>query len=224
MAKRARWAFVGVEDMRMKTRLRRVFVSVCAIIISVAFLQREATACGHDGFFIGGGYQQMFMYTSEDQLVGNQQFASRHITFGPGFGAHLLFGYDFEGTRWGIQLASGYSNFKLNQTERVNYFDTAVEGILHLVSWENGIDINIIGGFGPSFLLEGPFNNNSGAVGLNMGIGPGFNWFFHRGEKVRSSVYLQVPVRAVIFFGDNLSKNHTTALQVPIRAGVSIGF
>jgi hypothetical protein len=206
----------------MKTRV--FFLSVCALVISFVIAPKVVSACGHDGFFIGGGYQQMFMYTPEDQLRGAGQLTSSQITFGPGFGAHLLFGYDFEGSRWGIQMPFGYSNFKLNRSERVNYFDTAVEGILHLASWENGIDVNLVGGIGVSILPEGPNDNNTGALGMNFGIGPGFNWFFHRSESISSSVYVQVPIRVVLFFGDNLSKNHTTALQVPIRVGVSLGF
>ena len=209
-----------MEDMRMKTKI----LFVCAVFISLVFSQRSVFACGHDGFFFGGGYQQLFMWTPEDQLRAPGTISSAQIVFGPGYGAHLLVGYDFKGSRWGIQMPLGYSNLKLNRTERVNYFDGAVEGIFHIAAWDNGIDLNLIGGIGVSALMEGPVDNNTGAIGMNFGIGPGFNWFFHRGEKVRSSVYVQVPIRAVIFFGDNLSKNHTTALQFPIRVGVSVGF
>ncbi len=206
----------------MKARL--LVLSVCAVIFSFALLPKNADACGHDGFFIGGGYEQLFMYTPDDQLRGAGQLVSSQIVFSPGFGAHFLLGYDFKGSRWGIQMPFGYSRFKLNRSEWVNYFDTSVEGILHLASWENGIDVSLIGGAGVSILPEGPIENNTGSFGLNVGIGPAFNWFFHRGQKVTSSVYVQVPVRMVIFFGNNLSANQTTVLQIPVRVGVSLGF
>ncbi len=209
------------KGIRMKTRVLAVvfFAAVLSFVLA-----GRSFACGHDGFFVGGGYQQLFMFTTEHQLAGPLAVSSEKITFGPGYGAHLLIGYDFPGSRWGIQVVPEYSNLNLNHSERVNYFGTAVEGILHIIAWENGLDFNLVGGVGYSQLFEGPRTNNTGAAGINIGVGPAINWFFHRGEKVRSSLYAQVPVRAVIFFGNNLSKNQTTVLAVPIRIGVSLGF
>lgn len=205
----------------MKNRYFLFFALSFSLVL--IFLPGQTRACGHDGFFLGGGYQQMFMYTPEDQLAAGGGVTSRQITFGPGFGAHLLVGYDFEGSRWGIQAPFGYSYIKLNRSEWVHYFDIDTEAILHLAYWDNGIDIYLVGGLGGSFLTEGSINNNTAAAGINVGIGPGFSYFFARG-KTKGSIYIQVPVRMVHFFGNNLSANGTTLLQVPIRFGLSVGF
>lgn len=210
-----------MEDLTMKNT--RFLIVVLSFSLTLIFLPAQTKACGHDGFFLGGGYQQMFMYTSEDQLAAAGGFRSQQITFGPGFGLHLLAGYDFEGSRWGIQAPLGYSYIKLNKAEWVHYFDIDAEGIFHLAYWDNGIDIYLVGGGGGSFLTEGSINNNSAAAGINVGIGPGLSYFFARG-KTKGSLYIQVPVRMVHFFGNNLSAGGTTLLQVPIRLGLSVGF
>jgi hypothetical protein len=201
----------------------RFLIVVLTFSFALIFAPKLTEACGHDGFFIGGGYQQMFMYTPEDQLTGGGGIVSQQIKFGPGFGMHLLLGYDFEGSRWGIQAPLGYSYIRLNEAEWVHYFDIDVEGILHLAYWENGVDLYLVGGAGGSFLTEGSVSNNSRASGINVGIGPGFSYFFARGKN-KGSLYIQVPVRMVHFFGNNLSSNGTTLLQVPIRLGISVGF
>jgi len=206
----------------MKKRCR-AFTILLAVLFCL-LMSRSTLARGHDGFFFGGGYQQLFMYTPEHQLSGSaQQVNTDRIFFGPGFGANLLVGYDFEDTRWGIQMPFEYSYFKLNHVEWVNYIGGGVEAILHLASWESGWDISLVGGPGAAVLPEGSVKNNSGAVGMTIGAGPAFNYFFARGAT-KGSVYVQMPIRAVIFFGNNLSKNRTTVLSIPIRIGISVGF
>ncbi len=201
----------------------RFLIISSIFFVFIIFASHQADACGHDGFFLAGGYQQMFMYTPEDQLTAEGGLRSQQITFGPGFGLHVIAGYDFEGSRWGIQAPLSYSYIKLDRVEWVHYFDIDLEGIFHLAYWENGIDIYLIGGTGASFLTEGKVSNKSAAAGINAGLGPGLSYFFARGRH-KGSIYIQVPVRMVHFFGDNLSADGTTLLQVPIRLGLSVGF
>lgn len=205
----------------MKNSRFIIAISVLMLVWGV-LSSRSALACGHDGFFIGAGYQQLFMYTTESQLTGQQQLRDQQISFGPGYGAHLLLGYDFESSRWGIQFPAGYDYMRLNHSEWVHHFDVSAEAILHLAAWDNGIDISLVGGVGASIMPEGQIDNNSGAVGIHGGIGPAFNYFFMDGET-KGSIYIQVPIRIVNYFGDNLSRNGTTALQIPIRLGISFG-
>jgi hypothetical protein len=201
---------------------RGFLISISAMLL--ALLPLSAHARGHDGFFIGGGYEQLVMYTPEYRLSGAAQPpTNERVSFGPGFGAHLLVGYDFKNSRWGVQMPFDYSYFKLNHEEWVHFFQIGAEGILHLASWDNGIDVSLVGGAGASLLPEGPLKNNTGAKGMYVGAGPAFNYFFARGAT-KGSLYVQIPIRAVIFFGDNLSKSHTTALSIPIRLGISVGF
>jgi len=201
---------------------RGLLISISAMFL--ALLPFSAQARGYDGFFIGGGYEQLFMYTPEQQFSGSAQpQTTDRISFGPGFGAHLIAGYDFKNSRWGVQLPFDYSYFRLNHVEWVHFFQVGAEAILHLAAWDNGIDVSLVGGAGASILPEGPVKNNTGAMGMYVGAGPAFNYFFARGAT-KGSLYVQMPIRAVIFFGDNLSKGHTTALSIPIRLGISVGF
>jgi len=205
----------------MGGREMRKIVAVLVMCV-LFFLSGRVNAAGHDGFFLGGGYQQLFMYTTEHQLTFAGANSSK-ITFGPGFGANILIGYDLTKSRWGFQFPFEYSYLKLNKTEYVHYFGFSTEGILHLRWWKNGVDLNLVGGIGYSNLLEGPVDNNTNAQGINFGVGPGFNYFFAR-DKIKGSIYVQMPIRMVYFFGNNLSASHTIALSVPIRIGLSIGF
>ncbi len=203
--------------------LRRVFrfIFLSAAIISIPFLPQTTAACGHDGFFLGAGYEQLFMVTPESQLgLGN----TGRVTFGPGYGADLVFGYDFCGSRWGIQLPIEYSRLKLNGSEWVNYIGSSLEAIFRVAEWRNGLDFHLVGGIGGSYLSEGKVSNNTASAGFNVGVGPGIAYFFSRTEKLTAAIAAELPIRFQYFIGNHLSANGTSAIAFPLRLSLQLGF
>jgi hypothetical protein len=203
----------------MKNLLRPILLSVA--FISLLLWSSDVRACGHEGIFIGLGYTQLFMYTPEHQI---NKVASERIKFGPGFGANAVVGYDFKDSRWGIQMPFEYARLKLNGDEWVDSFGTELEAILHIVEWGNGLDFHLIGGAGWTYLTEGKIDNQSNSLGVVASLGPGLSWFFSRTEKVSAALNFEVPIRYVHYFKDRLSANGTSALAVPIRLTMQIGF
>lgn len=181
----------------------------------------DARACGHEGLYAGIGYMQLLMYTPEYQL--NPNISSR-VNFGPGFGAAGLLGYDFEGSRWGIQMPFEFSRLKLNMDEWVNYFGSTLEAVFHIKEWSSGFDFHLVGGVGWAYLSEGEDYDNSRNAGITASLGPGFSYYFTRTEKVSGAVSLEIPFRYVYFFGNHLSANGTSVAAFPIRLTMQIGF
>jgi len=203
--------------------MRRLFIFFPLLFTLLSIFPLEsAKACGHDGFYLGGGYMQQILTTSEKRLsaVGN----SEKIVFGPAIGLHVVLGYDFCGSRWGIQMPLDWSTFRLNEEERVQMMGGAVEGVFHIASWDNGADIHLVGGVGLNLITEGAIANVSQNAGINFGVGPGFSWYFLRNKRVTANFTLDVPIRMIYFFGSRLSANKTIAISVPVRLGVTFGF
>jgi len=196
-------------------------IVLIVVLSSLSLASSFAHACGHEGFFMGIGYAQLFQYTTEDE---NNLVASRRINFGPGYGASAVVGYDFKGSRWGIQLPFEYAALKLNRSEWVNSLSNEVEAILHLVEWSNGLDFHLVGGAGWTYLSEGSINNQTKSFGVIASLGPGFSWFFSRTEKISGALALEIPFRFVHYFKDHLSKGGTTAVAFPIRLTMQVGF
>lgn len=205
----------------MLRNLLKTTVILAFIASAIAAGPSISYACGHEGFYLGVGYEQLLMYTPEKQL---NAVTSERINFGPGFGATFLVGYDIKGTRWGVQLPFEYSRLKLNHDEWVNYFGAGLEGVFHIKEWKSGIDFHLVGGVGWAYLSEGDVYNNSKNNGITASIGPGFSYFFTRTEKVSGAVSLDVPFRFVNFFGDHLSRGGTSVGALPIRLTLQIGF
>lgn len=202
--------------------IKRVILSLlCLILAFCPVLISTANACGHNSFYVGVGYEQMFMYTTEDRLSDGEL---GRIHFTPGYGGSLLFGYDFCGTRWGIQLPFEFTRQKLNHEEWVNQMGSSVEGVLHLAEWGNGLDVHLVGGVGWAYLSEGATDNRTASAGITVSFGPGISYFFHRSEKFSSAINFEVPIRMINYFGDRLSANGTTILAIPLRLSVQFGF
>ena len=179
----------------------------------------KASACAHNGFYFGGGYTQQFLFTPEHRLTLG---GGSRVNFGIPISAYALWGYDFCGTRWGIQMPVEYSTFRLNRSERVGMMGASVEGVYHLVEWADGFDFHLVGGIGGQYLTEGAINDRTESVGMTVAAGPGISWFF--GKNHHFSLTSQFPLRAIIFFGNRLSANHTTVIDLPLRLGFTVGF
>lgn len=218
------WSLFGGRKDRIM-RSKRVFPFLLAFLLTTSqiFTAKEATACGHDGFYIGLGYEQLFMYSNEDRLTTSAGDLGR-ISFGPGFGANALIGYDFCGSRWGVQMPFEFARFKLNRSEYINQFGSSLEGVLHLAEWDNGLDVHLVGGFGWSYVTEGKIKDRSADAGITASVGPGLSYYFSRTEKLSAAVALEAPFRMIYYFGSHLSANGTTVLAFPIRLSMQLGF
>lgn len=204
---------------------RRTFPLFLAflLITSQMAIANEAAACGHDGFYIGMGYEQLFMYTPEDRLTTGAGNLGR-VSFGPGYGANALMGYDFCGSRWGIQMPFEFARLRLNRSEYVNQFGSSLEGVLHLAEWDSGIDVHLVGGFGWSYLAEGKIMDRSADAGITASVGPGLSYYFSRTEKLSAAIAVELPFRMIYYFGSHLSANGTTVLAFPLRISIQLGF
>lgn len=191
------------------------------VIAALLFLPASAVARGHDGFYAGVGYEQLFMYTPEHRLGAGSQ---PRITFGPGFGGNAVFGYDFPNSRWGVQLPFEFASQKLNSSEWVNQFNVSVEGVVHLVEWDNGLDFHLVGGGGWTYLTEGKYSDNTSGAGFIASLGPGLSYYFSRTEKISAALAVELPLRFIYYFGDRLSRNGTAIFGIPLRLSLQVGF
>lgn len=202
---------------------KRAFLLLFFVLLLVLGSLRapSALACGHDGFYVGVGYTQLFMFTLEDRLSSGDL---GRIHFSPGFGAHALIGYDFCGSRWGIQMPFEFTRQRLNYAEWVNQFGSSLEGVFHLVEWGNGLDIHLVGGAGWAYLSEGSIQNRTASAGITVDLGPGLSYYFSRTEKISAALALEVPFRMINYFGNHLSANGTTIFAIPVRISIQVGF
>lgn len=203
--------------------LRRRVISLVSglVLLAAPFLPTAALACGHDGVYFGLGFEEMYMVTTEHRLgAGNQP----RVHFSPGFGANAILGYDFCGSRWGIQAPFEYSRQKFDYAEWVDQFNISFEGVVHLAEWSNGVDIRLVGGAGWSYLSEGKLSNRSTAKGIIAQFGPGLAYYFSRTEKVSAALVAELPFRMIHYFGENLSSHGTTLFAVPLRLSLQVGF
>lgn len=203
----------------MTARYRSI-LAAAALAAALFVAPARALACGHDGFYIGAGYTQLFMLTTEHRL-GN---TGQRINFGPGFGANALVGYDFCGSRWGIQLPFEFTRLKLNKSEWVNQFGSSIEGVLHLVEWPNGLDVHLLAGAGWTYITEGQYDDRTAAAGLTVSAGPGLSYYFSRTETLSAALALELPFRWIYYFGSHLSSNGTSIVAFPVRLSIQVGF
>ncbi|MBT3182064.1 MAG: hypothetical protein HN337_06110 [Deltaproteobacteria bacterium] len=204
----------------MRYKLLLLLINLGLVVGSV-FYSQPADACGHEGPYAGIGYTQLLMYTPEHQL---NPLSSRRITFGPGYGGHALFGYDFKGARWGIQMPFEIARLKLNKSEWVTYLGSTIEGVFHIKEWSNGFDFHVQGGIGWSYLTEGRDADQTKSWGITASAGPGFSYYFARTEKVSGALAVELPFRYIYYLGNHLSRNGTSVIALPIRISMQIGF
>lgn len=203
------------------SRVKQLTCLTLIFILAASSFVPEAMACGHDGFYVGGGYEQLFMVTPEHQLGTG---STPRISFGPGFGANLVGGYDFCGSRWGIQVPLEFAALKLNHAEWVYNLAASVEGVLHLREWKNGLDFHLVGGIGWTYLTEGSINDRTRNNGITASIGPGLSYFFARKASWSGAVTAELPLRYAYYFGNHLSSNGTSVFAFPLRLSVQFGF
>lgn len=183
----------------------------------------SAYPCGHEGAYFGLSYNQLFLFSFDKPLTAGSGKGLRKIEWGSRFGGLAKFGYDFCKTRFGIEVPLGWARQKLNREEDVDLISGDANLIFHILETEEGADFYWIGGLGASFVTEGTVKDRSRALGMNFNFGPGFQYFFARGMH-RAAVHFAVPAKFILFFGNNLSKDTTSVIGIPLQVGFTMSF
>ena len=204
----------------MKKTLLTTIVTLGALLLLPT---PTAQACGHEGFYTGVGYTQLFQYTPDKQLAVATVGSTSRVDWNSRFGGYLKFGYDFCASRWGVEVPLGMDQQRLNQQELVYVLTGDVNAIFHIAETRKGIDFYWIGGLGGNYVSEGTIKDKSRAVGTNLNFGPGFRYFIKNGKQ-KVGIELAMPARATLYFGNNLSRNKTAVFALPIRIGLTTTF
>lgn len=208
--------------MRFLKRLK-LLILVLSVVGPWSMVPGPANACGHEGWYAGLGYTQLVQATPDRQLIAGGG-ASPKVDWNTRWGAHGKVGYDFCGTRWGVEVPVSLDRQRLNRQEVVNQIGLDANALYHIVETETGIDFYWIAGSGLNIAFEGPINNNTGTAGANLNFGPGFQYFIKK-EKTKVALAVSVPFKYTLYFGNNLSgAKKTSVIGVPFRVGFSLGF
>lgn len=182
-----------------------------------------AHACGHEGWYTGLGYTQLLQFSPDRQLtVGGG--TTPKVDWNTRWGTHLRVGKDFCESRWGVEVPISFDRQRLNRREVINQIGIDANAIFHIIETEGGGDFYWIAGSGLNIAMEGPTNNNSGAAGINLNFGPGYQYFIKH-HKPKVAIGVAVPIKYTVYFGNNLSGNKkTSVIGLPVRVGFSVGF
>lgn len=186
------------------------------------WIPRLAFSCGHEGWYAGLGYTQLLQFSPDRQLVVGGG-TSPKVNLKTRWGAHGRVGYDFCGSRWGVEVPISFDRQRLNNQEHIYQLGMDANAIFHIIETEGGADFYWIAGTGMNIALEGDTNNNTGAAGINLNFGPGFQYFIQQ-KKPKVALGFSIPMKYTLYFGNNLSRSKTTVIGFPIRIGFSVGF
>jgi len=203
--------------------MRILYNALFAVCLFSLLYSRALFACGHEGWYAGAGYSQLLQYSPDNQLLGGGLVPSGRVDWRTRWGATVKGGYDFCGTRWGIEIPFSYDRQKLNRSEMVHVIGIDANAIFHIVETKKGADFYWIAGTGVNLVTEGRLNNNSGDAGINFNFGPGFQYFLKQ-DKPKVALGISVPFKYTLYFGNHLSRNGTSVFGFPIHVGFTIGF
>ena len=194
------------------------------LLVLCVFGERKLYACGHEGPYVGLAYTQLIQHTRDNRYIGSTSTTTaQKISWGSRYGTQVKFGYDFCGTRFGVEMPIGVNYQLLNNADDVLVLNLDTNLIIHIIETEGGLDFYWIAGVGATVVTEGDIDDNSKAGGISGNFGPGVQYFFNQG-KHRSAIGLSIPVKYTMYVGDNLSKDRTSVIGVPVNIGFTIGF
>lgn len=192
-------------------------------LLLIIFDVSKVYACGHEGWYAGLGYTQLIQFSPDRQLTAAGGTTPK-VDWDTRWGVLGRIGYDFCGSRWGVEVPISLDRQRLNRREVINQFGLDANALFHIVETEAGSDFYWIVGTGMNIAMEGPTNNNTGAAGINLNFGPGYQYFLKQG-KPKITIGLAVPLKYTLYFGNNLSGNKkTSVIGLPFRVGFSVGF
>lgn len=201
---------------------KKLILVIAFLLFGIVTPWAKATACGHEGWYVGGGYTQLLQKSLDKQNLAPGIAATNTVRFDTRFGGSVKIGYDWCQTRYGLETTISYDKQRLNRFEMVHQFGADLNSVIHLIETRSGLDFYLLAGLGVTLLPEGPSNNNSGAIGAAVNLGPGFRYFLDKTRK--AALHFEIPVKYTLFFGNNLSARKTAVYGLPIRIGFTIGF
>lgn len=182
----------------------------------------KAHACGHEGWYGGIGYGQLFQFSPDKRLTAGGGSSANNVSFKTRYGGYAKIGYDWCGTRYGIEFPFSYNRQRLNRQNMIHLFGMDVNAVIHLVETEGGADFYWIAGTGMNIVPRDVASNTRKAVGINLNFGPGFQYFISK--KPRVALGVSVPLKYTLYFGSNLSARKTQVIGVPFLVGFTVGF
>lgn len=212
-----------------------LFLCFAFVLFTFSFLLCSKADARTEGFYIGGGYQQPFMYTWKKQgtYVGAGGTPGNSITFWPGVGAYLVGGYEFGRPDWlGLALPVNWSYMKLNKSEWVNMFNADAEALFHLTEPDTKFDIYLGALVGFNYLMEGKVQNESSSMGPSFGMSFGFKYSIMEyavagSPRIKNlSLVAELPVKIILIMNDyDLSNSKTTPIMnFPLHVGLTYTF
>lgn len=197
-----------------------LFIIIAAAVTFI--FSYKSHACGHEGWYGGVSYMQLFQFSPDNQLVGGGIGNSAKVNFRTRYGAMVKAGKDFCGSRFGVEFPFSYNRQRLNRQEMINVFGMDANAVIHLVETVGGADFYLIAGTGINFIPRGNTGNMSKALGVNLNFGPGFQYFISKKPKIALGV--SIPLKYTLYFGNNLSAKKTQVLGFPIAVGFTVAF
>lgn len=199
------------------------YLIITVILIGLSVIPLKSHACGHEGWYFGGGYSQLFQASPDKQLIAGGGRSTNNVRFQPRYGGYVKLGHDWCASRMGIEIPFSYNRQRLNRQELVDVLGTDVNAVIHLAETTGGADFYWIAGTGFNITTDGTVNNGTGAAGINLNTGPGFQYFFARG-KHKAALGISVPFKYTLYFRNNLSARKTQVIGIPVMFGLTVGF
>lgn len=199
------------------------YLILLAVLLDPFVLPSQAHACGHEGWYAGVGYMQLFQFSPDRQLVSGGAASPGRINFRTRYGAMVKAGKDFCGSRFGIEFPFSYNRQRLNRQELVDVLGLDANAVIHLLETPGGSDFYLLAGTGFNIITDGTVNNDTGTAGINLNFGPGYQYFFAKG-KHKAALGVSLPFKYTLYFRDNLSRRKTQVLGIPVVLGFTVGF
>ena len=211
---------VGFDRKGFLNKKSLIFVFI--VFLSSFFSENRLFASERGNFYLSGGYIQNFMFTGDNSSSGGDD---ANVNFTGGYGLHISPGFQGE-NRWGFQIPLYLSYHTLSRSriassEHIYYFGTSFAGVVRffkkpLKKWDPYFSF----GLGINHVTEGGRRDGSGSWGPSLDLALGLD--YHIQEKW--SIHAGVPMRLILFIGDNLTDDVTGVSSIPISLGVTWKF
>ncbi len=208
---------------------KTMLLAFCFMLLASCFMFHVPEAQARvEGFYIGGGYEQPFIFTWK-----KQSGTSDRISMFPAVGAFLKAGYAFPKVDWfDLAVPIDWHYIRLNKQEWVMLINGDIEAAFHLGDPEKKFDPYIMAFAGFVYMTEGKLANESASIGPDVGAGFGFRYTLSEYANAGStrvknlSLMVEIPIKLIMFVNDyDLSDSYTTTvIDVPIRAGITYSF